>query len=208
MSKKENPKPNKEKKSNNFIIICFTTDIQLYKPMDIIKKYLELEQCSNIKYEKEKLVEYDHSSNAASGRMTKCIFYEISDINKISNQCSLADSYLVFINLESDGIETEIESILKYIENNGKEGMKIYFIGLYIDKNNISCLNEKQEMIEFFDNKEINYEYNELNYNSSNELVKLISHISNDTLKNKMYESLNQTLDKEKGQGKSKCGIF
>ena len=63
-------------------------------------------------------------------------------------------------------------------------------------------------MIEFFDNKEINYEYNELNYNSSNELVKLISHISNDTLKNKMYESLNQTLDKEKGQGKSKCDIF
>ena len=125
-------------KANNsyfFTIVSFSTDNEIYKPMDIIKKYLELEQCSNIKYEKEKLVEYEHNSNAANGRMTKCIFYEISDINKTFIQCSLADSYLVFINLESDGTETEIESILKYIENNGKEGMKIYFIGLYIDKN-------------------------------------------------------------------------
>ena len=199
-----NKKP--KKKEYHFNIICFTIDKEKYQPLIIIKKYLSLEQCSNIKYSKEN-IEYDHSTNPSNGRMTKCHFTEILDTNKISNKCSLADSYLIFIDLESDEIETETEEILYYIKTNGKEDLKYYFIGVYLDMNNVSCLNNKEEMNEYFDSKKINYEYTELDFNSTDDLVKILNHITNDTLKNKEFESLNKTLEK-KDPSYSACDIF
>ena len=86
--------------------------------------------------------------------------------------------------------------------------MKIYFIGLYLNRENIYFLNEKGDITKYLEEKGINFEYEELNFDSSNDLVEIMSYITNDTLKNKTYESLNQTLDKEKGQGNSICIIF
>ena len=197
-----------ETKSYYFSIICFSSDNELYKPMEIIKKYLDLEQSSDIKYLDQSEVEYSHSSNVTNGRITKCKFCEILDIKKPCPKCSLADSYLIFINLEQEGIETEIDTFISYINKNGKSDLKIYFIGLYLDKDNIDCLNEKEDMVKYLEDKEINFEYEELKFDSSNELVKQLSYITNDTLKNKFYESLNQTLDKDGDPGKSKCVIF
>ena len=197
-----------EKKSYYFSIICLSSDTESYKPMEIIKKYLDLEQCSDIKYYDQSEVEFSHSSNITNGRMTKCKFCEILDINKPCVKCSLADSYLIFINLEKEGIETQIDTLINYVNKNGKNELKFYFIGLYLDKDNIDCLNEKEDMIKYLEDKEINFEYEELKFDSSNELVKQLSYITNDTLKNKIYESLNQTLEKDGDPGKSKCDIF
>ena len=205
--KKKSKEEKSEKKTYYFTIICLSSDIQTYEPMTIIKKYLTLEQSSNIKYGKNK-VEYDHSTNAINGRMTRCKFIEVLDINIKNSDCPFADSYLIFINLESEGIETQIDTILNYINKNGNSEKKFYFIGIYLDKDNVDCLNEKDEMTKYLGDKEINFEYEELNFNSSNELVKILSYIANDTLKNKMDESLNQTLDKDQGQGDSICIIF
>ena len=79
---------------------------------------------------------------------------------------------------------------------------------MYLDKDNIDCLNEKDDMIKYLEDKEINFEYEELKFDSSNELVKQLSYITNDTLKNKIYESLSLTIDKDGDPGKSKCIIF
>ena len=197
-----------EKKSYYFSILCFSTDIEEYQPMKLIKQYLTLEQCSNIKYDKENGVEYDHSSNAANGRMTKCKFIQILNLEKSSAKASFADSYLIFLNLESENLNNKIEEILSFLNYHGTIDLNIYIIGIYVDQNNVSILHSKQEMISYFNDKKINYEYKELNYNSSNELIKLLSYISNDTLKNKTYDTMNLTMDKEKGKEKSKCVIF
>jgi len=205
--KSKNEKENQKEKYYYFTIICLSSDVETYKPLMIIKKYLTLEQSSNIKYDNWE-IEYDHSSNATNSRMTKCKFYEILDIYTQNPNCSLADSYLIFINLESEGLKTQIDELLTYINQNGKNEMKIYFIGLYLNRENIYFLNEKGDITKYLEEKGINFEYEELNFDSSNDLVEIMSYITNDTLKNKTYESLNQTLDKEKGKGNSICIIF
>ena len=130
----------KEKNSYYFKIVCFSTDEKIYKPLLIIKKYLNLEQCSNIKNADNDSIEYDHCSNVISGRITRCKFYEIKNEEKSDKNVNFADSYLIIINLELNDIYTKIDSILEYINVYGKTELKIYLIGMYKDINEIRSL--------------------------------------------------------------------
>ena len=199
-----------EKNSYYFIIVCFSTDKELYSPLPIIKKYLNLEQCSNVKNKNINSVEYDHCSNITSGRITRCKFYEITNLENSDKKINLADSFLILINLESVDIYTKIDLILSYINNYGKRDLKLYLIGIYKDINKITSLNNKNDIDEYLKNQNINYDYKELNFDSNNDLVSILSFIINDTLKNKMFDYLNQSndIDLEKDRAHSKCIIF
>ena len=199
-----------EKNSYYFIIVCFSTDKELYSPLPIIKKYLNLEQCSNVKNKNINSVEYDHCSNITSGRITRCKFYEITNLENSDKKINIADSFLILINLESVDIYTKIDLILSYINNYGKRDLKLYLIGIYKDINKITSLNNKNDIDEYLKNQNINYDYKELNFDSNNDLVSILSFIINDTLKNKMFDYLNQSndIDLEKERAHSKCIIF
>jgi hypothetical protein len=199
-----------EKKNYYFSVICFSTDLETYKPMDVIRQYLTVQQCANIKYDCESRVDYDHCCNNLNGRITQCRFYQILDFEKSENKnvCNLADSYIVIINLESSEVYSQIEMILNYIDNFGKKDMKVYFMGLYFDFDEIKCLNSKEDIKEFLEQQNIFYEYNEINYNSPDDIASVISAITNDTLKNKIYDTLNLTKEIEKSNKARSCYLF
>ena len=140
---KSNNKTNKDKTPHLFSIACFSTDLKDYSPISIIKKYLHLEQCSNVKCGKEE-IEFDHSSNAASGRMTRCKLYEISNISQKNSKCDFVDSYIIFINLEGNEVYNQMDSFISYINNFDKKELKIYLIGMY---KNIENVSEKVKII-------------------------------------------------------------
>ena len=76
----------------------------------------------------------------------------------------------------------------------------------YIDD---ATINEIKEYLEIQNYN--NCIYNEVNYDSSNELVEKLGSAINETLKNKVYEHLNQSSDVEieaHDQSSSKCVIF
>ena len=50
----------KNKKPSSFLIICFSTDNELYRPTSIIRQYLICEEFSNVKYIEKEVVEYEH----------------------------------------------------------------------------------------------------------------------------------------------------
>ena len=208
---KSNNKTNKDKTPHLFSIACFSTDLKDYSPITIIKKYLHLEQCSNVKCGKEE-IEFDHSSNAASGRMTRCKLYEISNISQKNSKCDFVDSYIIFINLEGNEVYNQMDSFISYINNFGKKELKIYLIGMYKNIENVGELNKKKEIKEYLESQNYNNcIYNEVNYDSSNELVEKLGSAINETLKNKVYEHLNQSSDVEieaHDQSSSKCIIF
>ena len=199
-----------EKKNYYFSVIYFSTDLETYKPMDVIRQYLTVQQCANIKYDCESRVDYDHCCNNLNGRITQCRFYQILDFEKSENKnvCNLADSYIVIINLESSEVYSQIEMILNYIDNFGKKDMKVYFMGLYLDFDEIKCLNSKEDIKEFLEQQNIFYEYNEINYNSPDDIASVISAITNDTLKNKIYDTLNLTKEIEKSNKARSCYLF
>ncbi len=201
---------NKEQ-SSSIIIICFSTDIENYKPMGLIRQYLVYEECSNVKYIKEEGVEFDHHLNNNNNKNNHLKFLEIINIDKSSSKCNLADSYLFLINLEKEEIFEQMELIFSYIKNNGNTDKIIYIIGLYINSNNIKEEYNEENIKEFIDQKKLNYEYYELNFDSTNELVKIIDNISNDTIKNKKdfyQKENNNTNSKENNQSGSNCIII
>ena len=147
-----------DKNSDYFSIICFSTDLATYKPINLIKQYLTLKKYSNIINNKESCIYYDHCSNALTGKVIQCKFYQIINLEKPNNICNKADSYIIIINLESGEVYSKIDAILKYIESNGRIDMKIYFIGLYYDSEEIKYLNNKDDIKEHLEQQNIFYE--------------------------------------------------
>ena len=199
----------KNDKPSSFTIVCFSTDIELYKPMSIIRQYLVSEECSNVKYIKDEGVEYYHKLNKDnnSGNFK---FFELINLDKSNSRCNLADSYLILINLEKEEIFEQIDLIFNYIQNNGNADKKIYIVGLYINANNIKDEYKEDNIKEYLDQQKFNYDYSEINFDSSNELIRIIDFISNDTIKIKKekYQSSNINTEKENAQSGSGCIIF
>ena len=199
----------KNDKPSSFTIICFSTDIELYKPMSIIRQYLVSEECSNVKYIKDEGVEYYHKLNKDnnSGNFK---FFELINLDKSNSRCNLADSYLILINLEKEEIFEQTDLIFNYIQNNGNADKKIYIVGLYINANNIKDEYKEDNIKEYLDQQKFNYDYSEINFDSSNELIRIIDFISNDTIKIKKekYQSSNINTEKENAQSGSGCIIF
>ena len=198
-----------DKYSDYFSIICFSTDLATYKPINLIKQYLALKKYSNIINNKESCIYYDHCSNALTGKVIQCKFYQIINLEKPNNICNKADSYIIIINLESGEVYSKIDAILKYIESNGRIDMKIYFIGLYYDSEEIKYLNNKNDIKEHLEQQNIFYEYQEIKYSSFNDIAEIISNIANETLKNKIYDKKYLTSENEKSNKvHSKCIFF
>ena len=198
-----------DKNSDYFSIICFSTDLATYKPINLIKQYLTLKKYSNIINNKESCIYYDHCSNALTGKVIQCKFYQIINLEKPNNICNKADSYIIIINLESGEVYSKIDAILKYIESNGRIDMKIYFIGLYFDSEEIKYLNNKDDIKEHLEQQTIFYEYQEIKYSSFNDIAEIISNIANETLKNKIYDKKYLTSENEKSnKAHSKCIFF
>ena len=199
----------KNKEPSSFIIICFSTDNELYRPMTIIRQYLVCEECSNVKYIKEEGVEYDHNLNK-DNKYLHFKFIELLNIDKSNSRCNLADSYLILINLEKEEIFEQLDLIFNYIQNNGNTDKKIFIIGIYINVNNIKEEFREENIKDYLEHQKLNYEYSELNFDSTNELVKLIDFVSNDTMKTKIenYKKENNNIEQEEGQSNSKCFIF
>ena len=194
--------------SPSFIFVCFSTDNEAYKPMSIIRQYLIFEECKNVKY-KEDSVEFNHNLNK-DNNYVHFKFYEILDIDKSNSKCNFADSYLILINLEKVDIFGQMDSIFNYIQNNGNSDKKIYIIGLYMNANNIKDEYKEENIKEYLEQQNTNYEYSEVNFDSTNELIKIIDFISNDTIKTKKnyIKQNNNNNEHDNDQSGSKCFIF
>ena len=199
----------KNNEPTSFTIICFSTDNELYRPMTLIRQYLVNEECSNVKYIKEEGVEYDHNFKK-DNNYDHFKFFELINLDKSNPKCNLADSYLILINLEKEDIFEQSDLILTYIQNNGNIDKKIYIVGLYINANNIKDEYKEDNIKEYLDQQKFNYEYSEINFDSSNELIRIIDFISNDTIKIKKdnYQRSNINTEKEKAQSGSGCIVF
>ena len=198
-----------EQNNDYFSIICFSTDPVIYKPTNLIKQYLTIKNYSNVVNDNESYIYYDYCSNALTGIVTQCKFYQIINLDKSDYFCKEADSYIIIINLELGEVYDKIDVILKYIDNYGRKDMKIYFIGLYFDFVEIKCLNNKDDIKEYLEQQNIFYEYNEIKYSSFNEIAEIISKIANDTLKNKINDTKNISSETEKSnKAFSNCIFF
>ena len=190
----------------SFRPVCFSTNFLNFSSVSILKQYFMSCQCSNINYIKDYHINFKHKINfEKSGEVEiSNSFYEISSFSKSNTACDKADCFIIFFDLESNESLRELNKILKYINDYCNKEKKIYLVAIYT---NIIYLNKFSEdnVKSYFTNNNLNY-YNiiSVNMDSSDELVKKIDLITEETLKEKVNLNNYMYLD----TSKSNCLII
>ena len=169
---------------------------------------------------KSKEVKYSFIYQIKPGKTVNCKFYIMNKLSFLNNNLMTLNSFIIFINLESDETEKKLLNIFNYIKNSTYSNLNIYVVGLY--KNKILKKLEKNSLLKTIKkNNQFNEYYiinceedkafndNNSDFNSVNEtLENIFTNIYNDftNKKNTNEENPNNVFDENKD--KSKCSIF
>ena len=185
----------------NFIVACFSTNNKNLNTLSVMKQYFISTECLNIAYSKNNKVEFIHNLLSENGGKKECknTYIEIDYLQNNHKISDKYDSYIIFLDLENVESLVELDKILNYISVNGDKNNKIYLISIYTNERNIKS-NLSEEYIKAYFEKYsiINYDISIVNMDSSDELVKVIDSLTDDSLEDKNLMKKNQYFDSDK----------
>lgn len=203
MSESESPE------TLNFNPICFSTNYQNFNSILIMKQYFMSTECLDIEYTKNIQVDFVHKLLGENGTKLECKnkYIEIFPLSKNNKINEKADCYIIFFDLENSESLVELNKILNFISDFGDAYKKIYVVNIYTNERNIKS-NLSEENIKVYFGKYVlsNYDISTVNMDSSDELVKVIDSITEDTLQDKNLFKINKNVDNDKS--KSFCMII
>ena len=200
---------NKPQEKLIFNAYCFSTNNSNFNTINVMKQYFMSTECSEISYIKNTCVKFIHKLLAENGTKVDCHntyieIYPLSKSNKISDK---NDCYIIFFDLEFNDSLNELNKILNYISNGGNHDKKIYLINIYTNEKYIKeDLTEENIKVYFGKYFITNYDISIVNMDSSDEIVKVIDSLTEDTLQDKNLFDGNKNVDMDKS--KSRCLII
>ena len=192
-----------------FITTCFSTNYSNYHPMTIMKQYFINTECQDVSFNKDLYVEFTHKLLAENGSTFECKNYYmvISEITKNQKIHEESDCYIIFFDLENTESLIELNKILSLISENGNKNNKIYVINIYSNEKSIkSNLTEENINVNFEKHGINNYDISIVNLDSSDELVRVIDSLTEDTIEDKSIFLNCKELNGDKSN--SKCIII
>ena len=156
-------------------VLRFTTNLKLFEPISILKKFMESTNQTKKKVTKENPLNFNYKINDKKILLS---FHQITDFTQEKlDICYFADSYLIIIDLENDNTYKNLEEIIIFMRNLCDLEKTVFVLGLYSNtqktKNNLN----EENVIEFLEEKRLIYEYFESNIDSINDLNKTIDFI-------------------------------
>ena len=192
-----------------FNAACFSTNYQNLNSITIMKQYFMSTECLDIVYVKNCQVEFVHKLLGENGSKMECknIYKEIDLSSKNNKIDENPDCYIIFFDLENSESLIELNKILNFISLNDDSNGKIYVINIYTNEKNIkSNLTEENINVYFGKYSLLNYDISIVNLDTSDELVKVIDSLTEDTLEEKNLFKGNKNIDSDKS--KSICQII
>ena len=200
---------NSQEDKLTFYASCFSTNFKFLNTIQIMKQYFMSTECLDIVYTKNNQVEFIHKLLGENGTKVECknVYIEIDlsiKNNKIEED---TDCCIIFFDLENNESLIELNKILNFISVNSDTNWKIYVINIYTNEKNIkSNLTEENINVYFEKYSLTNYDISIVNLDTSDEIVKVIDSITEDTLQDKHLFKGNRNLDTDKS--KSVCQII
>lgn len=195
-----------------FNMVCFTTNNNTFSPLTIMKKFLINSGNNNKPEIKNNNMNFYFQLENNKYKINKILIsiYQILNFEEGNfDLCSFADSYLIIIDLEKDGIYEQLDIIISFMNNYCDLEKNVFVLGVYNNAKNIKKELAEENIIEYLDEKKLTYEYVESNSESSQDLVKTIDFILKEGIKkfeNKIIENANNS--KNDSESKSNCLIF
>ena len=171
-----------------FNAACFITNSQNFNTILIMKQYFMSTECLDIVYTKDYKVEFSHKLLGENGSIKECknTYIEINHLQPHKKISDKIDSYIIFFDLEYNESLVELNKILNYIIGNGDLDNKIYVISIYTNEKKIkSNLSEDNIKVYFDKNSIVNYDISIVNMDSTDDLVKVIDSLTDDSLQDK-----------------------
>ena len=195
---------------STFITTCFSTNYSYFDPMTLMKQYFLFTECNDISYNnKNNFVEFTHKILGENGSKTECKNYYIviNDLTKSHKIYEDSDCYIIFFDLENTESLIELNKILTFISENGNKTNKIYVINIYTNEKSIkSNLSEDNINVNFDKHGIMNYDISIVNLDSSDELVRVIDSLTEDTIEEKTIIQKSKELNNDKSN--SKCIVI
>ena len=188
-----------------FNILCFTTDEKSFEPLTILRNYAIYSE-----YNKKEVKRYNPLEFYYKERAILISFHQIINLAQEKNYiCCLADSYLIFLDLEKTNTFENLNEIINFMNNLCDLEKTVYIVGLYSDFKKIKDDLNEGSIKEFLENKKLLYEYFEAKIQSTNDFNKTIDFIIEEGIKKKENKLKNQELStKNDSESKSNCFIF
>ena len=198
-----------------FNILCFTTDEKSFEPLKILRNYAIYSG-----YNKKEVKRYNPLEFYYKERTILISFHQIINLAQEKNYiCCLADSYLIFLDLEKTNTFENLNEIINFMNNLCDLEKTVYIVGLYSDFKKIKDDLNEGSIKEFLENKKLLYEYFEAKIQSTNDFNKInslyfpknktIDFIIEEGIKKKENKLKNQELNtKNDSESKSNCFIF
>ena len=194
--------------SNNeiFNAVCFSTNIEKFSSITIIKQYIMTANCNNVNYRNNNMVAFDHilSLDDNSKVTHTSFFYEMISFSKDNKVCDNSDCFIIFFDLEIETSIIELNKIITFIKCFSFE-KKIVIIYFYNDENKI-CENYTEEKLDeiLYDNNLNNFDSFKINIDSSDELNEAVDSITKDIFDSKEEKNSNHN----NSESNSICFVF
>ena len=194
---------NNQEAKLTFKAACFSTNYENFSSISIMKQYFMSTECSDIVYVKNLHVEFLHKLLRENGIRYECQntykeIYPLSKSHKINDD---VDCYIIFFDLENNESLIELNKILNFISDTCDTYKKIYLINFYTnEKNKKSNLTEENIDVYFGKYALTNYDISEVNIDSSDEIVKVIDSLTEDTLQDKNLFNNIKICDNDKSK--------
>lgn len=199
------------KKPYNFTMVCFSTNNNRFSPLSIMQKFIKNAGYDNMKLINNNALNFNYKIDQNQFKINELIMlmYEIINLEGGNYDiCTLADSYLIIIDLEKEDTYQKLDTIFNFMKNICDLEKTIFVLGVYIDANNTNKDLDEENIIEYLDEQKLIYEYVESNVDSIKDLIKTIDFIIMEGIKKNEKKILELEMsNNDDSECKSKCVI-
>ena len=202
---------NNQEENLTFSAGCFSTNYNNFNSIAIMKQYFMSSECLDIVY-KDSQVDFTHKLLGENGTNIICtnVYIELIPFSKNNKNTDKIDCYIIFLDLENNESLIELNKILDYIKTYCDANLKIYVLNFFTNEKNIqSNLTDDNINVYFGKYSLTNYDISTVNLISSDELVKVIDSLTEDTLTDKnLLNNIKKISDGNDDKSKSFCLII
>ena len=188
-------------------VLCFTTNLELFEPISILKQFMESTNQTKKKLNKENPLNFNYKINEKKILLS---FHQINDFTQEkSDICYFADSYLIIIDLENDNTYKNLDEIIIFMKNLCDLEKTVFVLGLYSNAEKTRNNLNEENVTEYLEEKRLIYEYFESNIDSINDLNKTIDFILKEGFK-KIEKKIKEGYNgyQTDSESNSHCFIF
>ena len=188
-------------------VLCFTTNLELFEPISILKQFMESTNQTKKKLNKENPLNFNYKINEKKILLS---FHQINDFTQEkSDICYFADSYLIIIDLENDNTYKNLDEIIIFMKNLCDLEKTVLVLGLYSNAEKTRNNLNEENVTEYLEEKRLIYEYFESNIDSINDLNKTIDFILKEGFK-KIEKKIKEGYNgyQTDSESNSHCFIF